>query len=196
MDDEDVWTEHKRNPLNRTLVSTLPAHFWEALRLLRRHESGPVRSVAEVRAGLAVRGYHLETSTYRAIEAGLCLPAEPVRFLDALAEYLELSDTEVVGLTWRLAYEILCRELGEELTHELFLDATPPIPPELPPISIQSGGADSTVYAPTPSSDVRAPDSPRKPAASRACTCNSRKYAELRHGRRTRLTNAIGPGRA
>jgi hypothetical protein len=199
VDDEDAQNEdaqrgRKRNLVNRTPVSTLPAHFGAALRLLRRRGSVPARSAAEVCASLAFHGYHLETSTYRAIEAGLYLPQEPARFLEALAEYLELGDTEVIGLTWRLAYEILCIELGEEIAHELFLDATPPIPPQLPQDSVQSVDTHSTPYASTPSNDAGTSANSRKPAPREDRTCISRKYAESRHGRRTRLTNTIGPG--
>jgi hypothetical protein len=201
MDNEDAQNEdaqrgRKRNLVNRTLVSSLPAHFGAALRLLRRRGSVAARSAAEVCASLALHGYQLETSTYRAIEAGLYLPQEPARFLEALAEYLELGDTEVIGLTWRLAYEILCIELGEEIAHELYLDAAPPIPPQLPQDPIQSGDTHATPCASMSSNDAGMSASSRQPALRGDRICISRKYAELRHRRRTRLTNAIGPGRA
>ena len=193
---EDAQRGRKRNLVNRTLDTTLPVRFGVALRLLRRRDSAPARSAAEVCASLAFHGYRLETSTYRAIEAGLYLPQEPARFLEALAEYLELGDTDVIGLTWRLAYEILCVELGQEIAHELFLDATPPIPPQLPQDSIQSIDTHSTPCAAMSSNDATTSASSRKAALRGDRMCISRKYAELRHGRRTRLTNAIGPGRA
>ena len=187
----DAQRGRKRYLVNRTLVSTLPTRFGAALRLLRRRGSVPARSAAEVCASLAVHGYQLETSTYRAIEAGLYLPQEPARFLEALAEYLELDDTEVIGLTWRLAYEILCIELGAEIAHELFLDATPPVPPELPQEPTRSDGPDSTRGATTSASDVRTSASSRNPASNRDRKRISRKCAGLRHGRHPRLANAV-----
>jgi hypothetical protein len=53
----------------------------EALEALALAQSGG--SIARVCAGLAAHGYPVEVRIYREIEAGLRLPKDPVRFLNA-----------------------------------------------------------------------------------------------------------------
>jgi hypothetical protein len=132
--------QHAFDQANPALISTSPLHFAKMLRLLRQRHGVPVRnealdalalshgdrSMALICAGLAAHDFRLEVLMYRKIEAGLDLPEDLVRFLDALAECLALSDTETEELARRLAYVILCIELNEDIASELFPDLTLP----------------------------------------------------------------------
>jgi hypothetical protein len=114
------------------------AHFGKLLHTLRLQRGMPTRSerldalalvhgdrsTALLRAGLALQGYHLELEAYRELEAGLRLPDDPVRFLDALSECLGLSAAEVTTLLWQFAYDLLRAELGDALAHEIFSTET------------------------------------------------------------------------
>jgi hypothetical protein len=134
------WEGGTGDRVHRALATTPLVHFGTLLRLLRQQHGVPLRnealdvlalaqgngSMALLCAALAAHGYPQEVNRYRDIEAGLCLPEDPVRFLDALAECLMLSDTEAAGLLWQFAYEILRVELGDDLAHELLPDATQP----------------------------------------------------------------------
>lgn len=132
--------ERGGDPMKATLPTTPPSRFGAHVRLLRQQfRMAPEdevlgtlalangdNSMTLICALLAAHGYDLEIGTYREIEAGLHLPDDPTRFLNALAVCLALSDMDVAGLLWQFAYDLLRDELGEGLARELLLDAARP----------------------------------------------------------------------
>ena len=119
-------------------ISARSIHFGVALRHLRQTHNVPCENEepspfakTQTDSGsppicslLAAHYYSIGVEIYREIEDGTRLPEDPILFLDAFAEGLALSDTEVSELVWLLGYEILRGQLGEEIALELYLDLT------------------------------------------------------------------------
>jgi hypothetical protein len=127
------WKERVSEQVIGALPIATYAHFGMLLHKLRlqramatRNEGLDVlalvygeRSIVLLRAGLALHGSPLEMGAYRELEAGLRLPDDPVRFLDALSDCLGLSEMDVATLLWQFAYDLLCAELGEAFAHKI-----------------------------------------------------------------------------
>lgn len=94
-----------------------PLAFGAILRHLRvRHAEEPDTVLS---SALATCGCPLGVLTYRAIERGDDYPEDALIFLDAVSRALRLDDNETEVLITHFAYEILARELGEDLAHDL-----------------------------------------------------------------------------
>jgi hypothetical protein len=80
-------------------------------------------SDAALCAALATHGCPLDVPTYLAIESGDAFPEDAVLLLDAVSQALQLTAAEVEALVAHFAYDLLRRELGEELARELVVPA-------------------------------------------------------------------------
>jgi len=126
MDDMD-------NTDNMTSGPTGFKHFGQVLRYLRQHyyaehvlRMPPGASAIRLTAlslieCLTKHGYSLSSGAFSALEAGTSLPRDPGKFLDALSRCLPMpaGDPLWETLVWRLAYDILLRDLGKPWVDEL-----------------------------------------------------------------------------
>jgi hypothetical protein len=119
-------------------------HFGQVLRYLRKYyyaehvlRMPPGASAFRLTAlslieCLTKHGYSLSSGAFSALEAGTSLPRDPGKFLDTLSRCLPMPARDPLWetLVWRLAYDILLRDLGKPWVDELL---PPPVRAGQPP---------------------------------------------------------------
>jgi hypothetical protein len=74
-------------------------------------------------AALRANDYHVTVPEYLGIELGVLFPSHLARFLGAVFASLALSEQERCALVVQIAFDLLSRELGEDLARQCLQSA-------------------------------------------------------------------------